>query len=47
MFMNSADMKFYEIFESIEKEADEINQLVSAVEIMSDHKLYNHYLKNV
>ena len=45
--MNSADYRFYEIFEKLEMEADEINQLVSAVEIMSDHKLYNHYLKKL
>lgn len=47
MAMNSVDSRFYNIFDEIEREADEINQLISAVEIMSDHKLYNHYLKKL
>ena len=47
MAMNSADYRFYEILEGLERDADEINQLISAVEIMSDHKLYNHYLKKL
>ena len=47
MAMSSVVGKFYDIFEEIEREADELNQLISAVEIMSDHKLYNHYLKKL
>ena len=36
---------FIGIFEEIVREFDELGSLISAVEIMSDAKLYNHYLK--
>lgn len=42
--MESEKSKFCEIFDKIESEFDEINQIVCHVEIMSDHKLYSHYL---
>lgn len=45
MAMSNISKEFYEIFEKIEREADELTQMLSAVEVMSDHKLYNHYLK--
>lgn len=42
--MESENNAFCEIFNRIENEFDEINQIVCHVEIMSDHKLYSHYL---
>lgn len=47
MTMNSLNEKFCRIFDNIENEFDELSSLVSAVEIMSDHKLYAHYLKRL
>lgn len=41
------DKNFSEIFESLENEYDELQELVCAVEVMSDHKLYNYYLKKI
>lgn len=46
-FMENMTETFAEILETIEKEYDELQELVLAVEIMSDHKLYNHYLKKI
>lgn len=46
-FMDNASEKYMKIFETIEGEFDELGQLVSAVEVMSDHKLYSHYLKRI
>lgn len=45
--MDSIDERFFEIFDKIEAEYDELFGLVSSVEIMSDHKLYNHYLSKM
>lgn len=45
--MDNASEKYLRIFETIEGEFDELQQLVSAVEVMSDHKLYSHYLKRI
>lgn len=42
--MESENNASCEIFNRIENEFDEINQIVCHVEIMSDHKLYSHYL---
>lgn len=39
--------KFSELFVEIEREFDDLSELVSSVEIMSDHKLYSHYLMKV
>ena len=47
MTMNSVNNRFCEMFDKIENEFDEINELISAVEIMSDHKLYAHYIKRL
>lgn len=41
--MDKLDEKFDAVFSEIEAEYDELLEFVSAVEIMSDHKLYNHY----
>lgn len=43
--MDSENNAFCEIFDKIENEFDEINQIICHVEIMSDHKMYVHYLK--
>ena len=45
--MNSLDEKFCKKFEDIEKEYDELQELVSSVEIMSDHKLLRFYQKKL
>ena len=47
MTMNCVNDKFYDIFDEIESEFDEISELVQAVEVMSDHKLYIHYIKRL
>ena len=44
-FACPADERFLGVFEDILHEFDELGSLISAVEIMSDVKLYNHYLK--
>ncbi len=41
--MINIDEKFQEKFDSITAEYDELNELVSSVEIMSDHKLFMFY----
>ena len=43
--MSNMESGFIGIFEEIVREFDELGSLISAVEIMSDAKLYNHYLK--
>lgn len=43
--MGSENNAFCEIFDKIENEFDEINQIICHVEIMSDHKMYANYLK--
>lgn len=43
--MDRVDEKYFNIFESIIKEYEEYQELLSSVEIMSDNKLYMHYLK--
>lgn len=43
--MDRVDEKYFNIFESIMKEYEEYQELLSSVEIMSDNKLYMHYLK--
>ena len=40
--MNISD-KFSIVIDEIEREFDELNELMMSVEIMSDHKLYMHY----
>lgn len=45
--MENASERFDRIFSEQEIEFDEISQIVSSVEIMSDFKLYNHYLKKM
>ena len=42
--MVNVNDRFLGIIEEMEREFDEISELVSSVEIMSDHKLYNFYL---
>lgn len=42
--MENEKLGFCEIFDRIENEFDEINQIVSQVEVMSDHKMYSFYL---
>lgn len=41
--MNKLDNEFLEKFEAIEKEFDELNELINSVEIISDNKLYTFY----
>ena len=41
--MDSIDSRYFEIFENIEAEFDEYSELLSAVEIMTDNKLYLYY----
>ena len=45
--MANTDNKIFEICDKLESEFDEINELISAVEVMSDYKLYNHYLRRL
>lgn len=45
--MINVDEKFNAVFEEIEREYDELVELTSSVEIMSDHKLYNFYLSKL
>ena len=45
--MEKLDEKFSEIVANIEKEYDELTDLIGSVEIMSDHKLYNFYVSKL
>ena len=45
--MINVDNRFLGIIEEIEREFDELSELVLSVEIMSDHKLYNFYLSKL
>ena len=45
--MESVSEKFDNIFLAQEKEFDELSQIVSSVEVMSDFKLCNHYMKKL
>lgn len=45
--MMNIDNRFLGIIEEIEREFDELSELVLSVEIMSDHKLYNFYLSRL
>lgn len=45
--MDMLSSEFCEIFETKESEYDELAELVSAVEVMSDHKLYSHYVSKM
>ena len=43
--MDSVNQKFFEIFSDLEKKYDELTSYLESVEVMSDNKLYAHYLK--
>ena len=45
--MINIDEKFNEVFDNVEREFDELVELTSSVEVMSDHKLYNFYLSKL
>ncbi len=45
--MSNLNEKFDAVFDNIEREYDELLEITSSVEIMSDHKLYNHYLSRL
>ncbi len=45
--MENSNELFFDIFETIEHDYDEIQEFISSVEVMSDHKLYSHYLKKI
>ena len=38
--------EFYAKFDKIEKDFDELQSLISSVEIIADNKLFNYYKKN-
>ena len=43
--MDSVNQKFFEIFSDLEQKYDELTSYLESVEVMSDNKLYAHYLK--
>ena len=43
--MDSVNQKFFEIFSGLEQKYDELSSYLESVEVMSDNKLYTHYLK--
>ena len=43
--MDSVNQKFLEIFNDLEHKYDELTTYLESVEVMSDNKLYAHYLK--
>lgn len=43
--MDSVNQKFIDLFEELERKYDELTGFVESVEVMSDNKLFNHYLK--
>ena len=43
--MNNLDREFFDKFNEIEKEYDELSELLQSVEIISDNKLFNFYKK--
>ena len=43
--MDRVDEKYLEIFNKLKSEYDEYDELLSSVEIMTDNKLFSHYLK--
>lgn len=47
IFMDNVNDKFYKIFESKLSEFEELEEIVSTIEVMSDHKLYSHYIKKM
>ena len=42
--MDSVNQKFYDIFTALEAEYDELSGFIESVEVMSDNKLFKHYL---
>ena len=43
--MDSVNQKFLEIFNGLEQKYDELSSYLESVEVMSDNRLYAHYLK--
>ena len=43
--MDSVNQKFMELFLELENKYDELTGYIESVEVMSDNKLFNHYLK--
>ena len=43
--MINVDEQYIQIFKKLQSEYEELEGLISSVEIMSDHKLYTHYVK--